>query len=108
VETALSALLDNALFASRAAGAEEPIAVAVGRDEAGALVSVEDAGTGVPEGLRERLGEPFLTTKAPGEGMGLGLWLVRRAVEVGGGRLEVLPRAPCGTRVVLRLGEASA
>lgn len=108
VEAALGALLDNALFATRAAGSEEPIAVVVRPDGQGVVVAVEDGGTGVAEALRDRVGEPFMTTKAPGDGMGLGLYLVRRAVEAKGGKLEVAARAPRGTRVVLSFSGAKA
>ena len=108
VEAALGALLDNALFATRAAGSDEPIEVVVRPDGQGIAVAVEDGGTGVAEALRDRVGEPFLTTKAPGDGMGLGLYLVRRAVEAKGGKLEVGPRAPRGTRVVLSFSGGKA
>ncbi|HVY47608.1 MAG TPA: ATP-binding protein, partial [Minicystis sp.] len=74
----------------------------------GASVSVEDAGEGVPSHIASRLGEPFLTTKEPGEGMGLGLFLVRAMVEQVGGRPEVAPRAPRGTRVTLHLAAGGA
>ena len=105
---AVCALLDNALHASAAAGTNEPIEVAVERDGKGLLVCVEDAGAGVAPHLQGRLGEPFLTTKQPGEGMGLGLYLVRTLLEQAGGRLEVSAREPRGTRVTLRLAEAGA
>jgi two-component system sensor histidine kinase RegB len=107
-EAAVCALLDNALHASAAAGTNEPIEVAVERDGKGLLVCVEDAGAGVAPHLQGRLGEPFLTTKQPGEGMGLGLYLVRTLLEQAGGRLEVSAREPRGTRVTLRLAEAGA
>jgi two-component system sensor histidine kinase RegB len=48
------------------------------------------------------VGEPFLTTKEPGEGMGLGLYLVRTLLTDVGGGLEVAPGIPRGTRVTLR------
>lgn len=107
-EAAVCALLDNALHASAAAGTSEPIEVAIQRDGKSILVCVEDAGAGVAPHLQGRLGEPFLTTKQPGEGMGLGLYLVRTLLEQAGGRLEVSAREPRGTRVTLRLAEASA
>ncbi|HVZ47929.1 MAG TPA: HAMP domain-containing sensor histidine kinase [Gemmatimonadaceae bacterium] len=47
----------------------------------GALVLVADSGPGVPVEERERIFEPFVTTKAPGRGTGLGLAIVARAVE---------------------------
>jgi two-component system sensor histidine kinase RegB len=105
VEAAVGALLDNAWFASRAAEAKEPLTVQIDQDEKGPFFAVEDAGVGIPNDLRHRLGEPFVTTKEPGEGMGLGLWLVRRMVEDAGGKLEIAPGANQGTRVVVRLPE---
>lgn len=107
VEAALFALLDNALEALGPSPAvAEPIVVTVG-DEGGApVISVEDGGAGVAPGLEGRLGEPFVTTKAPGEGMGLGLYLVRTLIEQVGGCLTVSPRQGSGergTRVALRL-----
>jgi len=106
LESALGALLDNALHACKAEGVDAPIVVQVRSESARIVVSVEDEGPGVPELLRDRLGEPFLTTKEPGEGMGLGLWLVRRVVEIAGGTLDIAPRSPRGTRVSIRLEEA--
>jgi two-component system sensor histidine kinase RegB len=45
--------------------------------EAGRLVvRVVDQGIGIPEEIQRQIGEPFVTTKAPGHGMGLGLYLV--------------------------------
>ena len=105
LEAAVSALLDNAWFASRAVETDEPLVVQMDRDEKGPFIAVEDAGIGIPTDVRHRLGEPFVTTKEPGEGMGLGLWLVRRTVEDVGGKLEIMPRVPRGTRVVMRFPE---
>lgn len=50
---------------------------------------VLDNGPGVPEELREKIMQPFFTTKAPGKGTGLGLSLSRSIVEDHGGRLVV-------------------
>ncbi len=108
VETTLCVLLDNAHHATVAAGSTDPIGVVVGRDDAGVAIRVEDAGIGVAADVRERLGEPFLTTKEPGEGMGLGLYLVRNLLSKVGGQLEVVRREPAGTRVILRLAQAPA
>jgi len=47
------------------------------------ILSVEDSGSGVPEGDRERIFEPFVTTRA--DGSGLGLAIVREVVEAHGG-----------------------
>src|SRR5437870_2166067 len=57
----------------------------------GALVFVADAGPGVPPEDREKIFEPFYTTKAPGRGTGLGLAIVARAVHEMGGVVWVDP-----------------
>ena len=51
----------------------------------GALLFVADSGPGVPPDDRDKVFDPFYTTKAPGGGTGLGLAIVGRAVEDMGG-----------------------
>ena len=46
-----------------------------------AVVEVEDDGPGIPDELKEKVFQPFFTTKKPGEGTGLGLDLCRKVVE---------------------------
>lgn len=50
---------------------------------------IEDDGPGIPECAKERLLDPFFTTKAPGEGTGLGLALVQSVVQEHKGSLFV-------------------
>jgi hypothetical protein len=51
----------------------------------GVLLYVADAGPGVPAADREKVFEPFHTTKPPGQGTGLGLAIVQRTIhELGG------------------------
>ncbi len=77
---ALSNLLLNALQATTNGGRVSLLA-AVANGEL--LISVQDNGKGVPSDLRERIWEPFFTTRQ--RGTGLGLAIVRKRVqEVGG------------------------
>jgi PAS domain S-box-containing protein len=60
--------------------------------EAGAVVvTVRDSGSGIPEAVRPRLFTPFYTTKPPGVGTGLGLYICRDIVGGLGGTIEALP-----------------
>jgi two-component system sensor histidine kinase RegB len=104
--SALGVLLDNAAFASRKAGSSAPLTVRVAASGGRVRVEVEDSGTGVPETLIERLGEPFLTTKEPGEGMGLGLYLARGLLDPIGGTLAIANRPPRGARATIDLPAA--
>ena len=77
---ALSNLLLNAVQATPQGGKVELIAAAANGD---LVISVQDSGSGVPADLRERIWEPFFTTRQ--RGTGLGLAIVRKRVqEVGG------------------------
>jgi signal transduction histidine kinase len=61
------------------------------RRERGALaIDVEDDGPGIDPALRDRLFEPFVTSKPAGRGTGLGLPISRRIVQESGGTLELL------------------
>ena len=55
----------------------------------GVLVFVADSGPGVPPADREKIFDPFYTTKEPGHGTGLGLAIVARTVDEMGGLIWV-------------------
>ncbi|HET8778228.1 MAG TPA: HAMP domain-containing sensor histidine kinase, partial [Candidatus Limnocylindria bacterium] len=55
----------------------------------GVRVSICDSGPGIPADVRQRLFEPFYTTKGPGRGTGLGLHISHNAIVRHGGRIEV-------------------
>jgi two-component system sensor histidine kinase FlrB len=85
---ALINLLENALQASSAGGVVELTVGGLGSPFAAFQVS--DSGAGIPEAARERLFEPFFTTR--GEGSGLGLAIVRQVAEAHGGWVEWAPK----------------
>jgi len=66
-------------------------------------ITVRDQGPGMDQDVLRRAGEPFFTTKPPGQGMGLGLFLARRVVERLGGRIEVESPPGRGVTVVVEL-----
>ncbi len=51
------------------------------------LVSFTDSGHGIPEIQQDKIFTPFFTTKALGEGIGLGLYVSRKIVHEHGGRI---------------------
>jgi hypothetical protein len=69
-----------------------PLEVATSARGGKVRLEVRDAGTGIPEGLRDRIFDPFVTGKA--DGVGLGLALTRRIIEEHGGAIgfDPLPR----------------
>ncbi len=66
-----------------------------------ARITVTDSGLGIPKALRDRIFEPYVTTKA--HGTGLGLAIVKRTVEDHHGFIRALPHQPRGTKIVIEL-----
>ncbi len=97
---ALRSVLKNALQASPA-GTEVLVSAKL-RAEA-CRIEVRDQGAGMNEDVLARAGEPFFTTKEPGEGMGLGLFLTRVIVERVGGQVELDSKPGQGTTVALTI-----
>jgi two-component system nitrogen regulation sensor histidine kinase NtrY len=82
-------------------GAEEPglIHVSVDQQDGQVAVAVEDNGKGLPQQGRERLTEPYVTTRT--KGTGLGLAIVKKIMEDHQGELVLEDAEPQGARVKL-------
>lgn len=102
-------LVQNALVATagcRDDGGGPRVIVDAVVDERRAQLRVGDRGPGLPESVRARLFEPFVTTKA--EGTGLGLYTSHQLARELGGSLGVEDVVGGGTRMVLTLPRSSA
>jgi two-component system sensor histidine kinase RegB len=98
---AVSSLVRNAFDASPANGTVRLTVAAAG---AGRLsITVVDEGEGMQPDTLARATDPFYTTKAPGHGMGMGLFLARALVERIGGSLTLASTPGRGTSASLDL-----
>jgi len=91
-------LIQNALQATPPDGRVE---VEVAASEAGARVTVRNTGSGIPLDIRERIFQPFFTTKATGTGLGLAI--ARQIVDAHRGRIEVVSDGVSETTFVVEL-----
>lgn len=86
VSQALRSLVTNAQDASQPNAA---VVIAARLEGDKLALTIRDRGAGIPSEVLGKIGEPFFTTKAPGRGMGLGLFLARAVIEGVGGTLQI-------------------
>ena len=67
------------------------------------IVSVQDNGFGIPETHRNKIFQPFFTTKPTGEGTGLGLSLSYDIIKAHGGEIRVNSKEGEGTEFQILL-----
>lgn len=89
-------LVHNALQAMDYRGRLE---IRLRQDADWASVRITDSGCGIPEAIRDRIFQPFFTTKPAGEGSGLGLDIVRRIVDKHQGEIRLESTVGVGTSV---------
>lgn len=92
----LAILAKNAAEASSDA---QMVQVDLAKTPEGVAIAIRDQGCGMDRRVVDRLGEPFFTTKPPGRGMGLGLFLVRTFCREAGIQLAFDSHPGEGTQV---------
>lgn len=102
LQQAVSVLIRNAFDASKPDGLVD---LRIRREDGHVVFEVEDRGAGMTDEVLRRAGQPFFTTKPPGQGMGLGLFLVRLVAERAGGTFRLHSTPGVGTRSELHLPE---
>ncbi|HWE96748.1 MAG TPA: ATP-binding protein [Tepidisphaeraceae bacterium] len=103
LEQTLLVLLRNAFDASPR---HEPVTLEISRTDGRVRFEVRDKGAGMSPEMLRRAGEPFFTTKEPGKGMGLGLFLVHMVAEQCGARFSIASQPGEGTRCTFELPES--
>jgi signal transduction histidine kinase len=99
-------LLLNAGSAMTGAKKGSRVVVRARREGDRVRIEIEDDGPGVAPHVRDRLFEPFVTTKDVGDGTGLGLAVCRGIVESAGGEIGLDRTYTDGARFVIRLPAA--
>ncbi|MCH8993225.1 MAG: ATP-binding protein, partial [Acidobacteria bacterium] len=80
------------------------VTVALEMEGTRARVTIADDGPGIPPEVRDRIFQPFFSTKS--DGTGLGLAIARRIAEAHGGKLEIADADGTGTCAVVTLPSA--
>ncbi|MGB5498464.1 MAG: HAMP domain-containing sensor histidine kinase [Maribacter sp.] len=82
---------------------EPTVTVSTKKTKEGVEIRVKDNGNGIPEGIKEKIFQPFFTTKPTGQGTGLGLSLSYDIVKAHGGELKVETKEGKGTEFKMKL-----
>lgn len=97
---ALKVILQNVILnAIQAVGSDGRITIVCCRKGNNAVFRIRDNGEGIKVSPKEKIFEPFLTTKA--EGTGIGLWITKRLVDSLEGRIELEDADGGGTEFVI-------
>ncbi|MFZ9388545.1 MAG: tetratricopeptide repeat-containing sensor histidine kinase [Chitinophagaceae bacterium] len=102
-------LINNAFYAvdekakQNVDGYEPTVAVSTKKINDNVEISVKDNGKGIPDKIKEKIFQPFFTTKPTGQGTGLGLSLSYDIVKAHGGKLIVETEKEEGTEFIIEL-----
>jgi two-component system, NtrC family, sensor kinase len=103
-------LFNNAFYAvnqkSKTAGPgyKPEVSVSTSSENGHAVIKVKDNGTGMPDSIKEKIMQPFFTTKPTGEGTGLGLSLTYDMVVKGhAGTIQVNSKEGEGSEFIIQL-----
>ncbi|WP_330485517.1 sensor histidine kinase [Tumidithrix elongata] len=98
-------LIDNAIYAM---GQQGTLEVGVKQQADRAIVEITDSGCGISLDMQAKIFEPFVTSKARGEGSGLGLDIVRQIIQKHNGEIQVRSQSGRTTfTVILPLSDVS-
>jgi signal transduction histidine kinase len=102
-------LLNNAFYAvnerhkKQGASFEPVVTVTTAQKDSMISISIRDNGTGIPDDIKEKIFQPFFTTKPTGQGTGLGLSLSYEIIRAHGGDMQVLSKVGEYTEFIITL-----
>ena len=107
-------LINNAFYAvnerqkaerltQNAEGYEPTVIVSTKKEDGKVIISVKDNGNGIAESIKEKIFQPFFTTKPTGEGTGLGLSLSYDIIKAHGGEISLDSKEKEGTEFMIFL-----
>ncbi|MBS1630942.1 MAG: GHKL domain-containing protein [Bacteroidetes bacterium] len=102
-------LINNAFFAvsdkkkTANENYEPAVIVSTKKENGKVLISVRDNGNGIPATIKDKIFQPFFTTKPTGSGTGLGLSLSYDIVKAHGGEIRVETKEGEGTEFIIKL-----
>ncbi|MCB0777823.1 MAG: GHKL domain-containing protein, partial [Chitinophagaceae bacterium] len=107
-------LINNAFYAvnerqkaerltQNAEGYEPTVVVSTKKEDGKVIISVKDNGNGIAESIKEKIFQPFFTTKPTGEGTGLGLSLSYDIIKAHGGEISLDSKEKEGTEFMIFL-----
>lgn len=99
----LSALSNLVINGIKFSGEGSTVTVRTRAAEDRVHIEIDDACGGLPEDLPPRMFQPFVQANDDRSGFGLGLMIVKQAVEAHGGTVRVVNRVPHGCRFVVEL-----
>lgn len=79
------------------------IEIATRKENGSIQIEISDDGSGIPVENLTKIQDPFFTTKPPGEGTGLGLFITSTIIEEHNGKMEVQSQVGVGTRFIITL-----
>ena len=84
-------------------GYEPAVSVSTKQVDGKVEIRVRDNGNGIPQKVKDKIFQPFFTTKPTGEGTGLGLSLSYDIIKAHGGEIDVLSKESDGAEFIIRL-----
>lgn len=105
-------LLTNAFYAvqkkttEQIEGFEPTVGISTKKNKNTVLITVTDNGNGMPKAVKEKIFQPFFSTKPTGEGTGLGLSMSYDIIKAHGGEIEVTSEESTGTTFIIQLPDA--